>query len=49
MNEASVESLSNWQLLEDGFNVSSLLVGVTYENDVAYVALAEPCAAQPTN
>lgn len=42
MNEASVESPANWQLLEGGFDVSSLIVGITYENDVAYVALAEP-------
>jgi len=42
MNEASVESPANWQLLDDGIDVSSLIAGVTYENDVAYVTFSEP-------
>ncbi len=41
MNEASIESLANWQLLDDGVDISGLIAGVTYEDDVAYVTFTE--------
>lgn len=42
MHESTVETLANWQLLDDGVDVSSLVAGVTYENDVAYVTFSAP-------
>jgi hypothetical protein len=39
---ADVTSPTNWQLLENGFDVSSLIAGISYENGVAQISLAEP-------
>ncbi len=42
MNEASVVSVANWQLMEGGFDVSNLIASVAYVGDVAYVTLTAP-------